>query len=108
MPKGRQFSLFEEELLVDNYDLTIAELEALLAKHGYPRTRKSINRKLEKLRAEGQVGLRSRDTVKRAYKQRRRNKAEPTKLDDSLDNGNGWDDDSSLGDPNDSLGDSDW
>lgn len=101
MGRGRAFSPLEEELLKDNYDKTIAELEELLAKHGYNRSRKSINRKLEKLREDGDIGFRSKDTIRRSYRQRnRRNKAEPTRLedsgwgnsDDSLDTGVGWDD----------------
>ncbi len=70
MGRGREFSPAENQLLLDNYDLTIVELEALLSKHGYNRSRKSINRKLEKMREENTIGLRSKDTVKRAYKQR--------------------------------------
>ncbi len=70
MGRGREFSPAENQLLLDNYDLTIVELEALLAKHGYTRSRKSINRKLEKMREEKTIGLRSKDTVRRAYKQR--------------------------------------
>lgn len=99
MGRGRAFSPLEEQLLRENYDKTIAELEELLASHGYTRSRKSINRKLEKMREEGEIGFRSKDTIRRSYRQRnRRNKAEPTKLEDSgwgdasLDNGKGWDD----------------
>lgn len=101
MGRGRAFSAVEEELLRENFDKTIAELEELLAKHGYNRSRKSINRKLEKMREEGEIGFRSKDTIRRSYRQRnRRNKAEPTRLDDSgwddfddeLDNGADWDD----------------
>ena len=50
MGRGRSFSLLEEKLLQENFDKTIAELEAMLLQHGYRRTRKSINRKLEKMR----------------------------------------------------------
>jgi hypothetical protein len=118
MGRGRSFSLVEEELLRENYDKTIAELEELLLAEGYARSRKSINRKLEKMRDEGQIGFRSRDTIKRSYRQRTRRskKLEPTRLEDvwegnedafdddsldtgssldtgaSLDTGTGWDD----------------
>jgi hypothetical protein len=82
MGRGRGFSLFEEELLLDNYDLTTAELELLFKRHGYNRSRKSISRKLEKLRESGQIGLRSKDTVRRSYRQRSRiSKASPSRLD---------------------------
>lgn len=72
--RGRTFSLIEENILKNNFDKTIVELEELLIKQGYRRTRKSINRKLEKMREEGDVGFRSKNTVKRSYKQRTRNK----------------------------------
>lgn len=88
--RGRSFSLIEEKLLQDNYDKTIAELEGLLLQHGYRRSRKSINRKLEKMRDEGDIGFRSKDTVRRSYRQRtRQKKVEPTELDAQ---GNSWGD----------------
>lgn len=102
--RGRAFSPLEEEILRENFDKTIAELEDILLKQGYTRSRKSINRKLEKMREEGNIGLRSRDTIKRSYRQRtRRNKKlQPTQIeatDDgwdsgvgSFDTGVGWDD----------------
>ena len=98
MGRGLSFSPAEIELLRENFDRTIAELEELLAKHGYVRSRKSINRKLEKMREDGAVGFRSRDTIKRSYRQRtRRNKRlEPTKLEEnqaSFDEGGGSFDD---------------
>ena len=102
MGRGRSFSPMEEKLLRENYqDMTIAELEELLLKHGYSRSRKSINRKLEKMRETGDIGLRSKDTIKRSYRQRTRRskRLEPTKLDDgfdtgvgSFDTGLGWND----------------
>lgn len=105
MGRGRAFSPIEEGFLKANYDKTIAELEELLLGLGYVRSRKSINRKLEKMRDEGLVGFRSRDTVKRSYRQRirRSKKLEPSKLgtpvddgwdtgDTSFDTGVGWDD----------------
>jgi hypothetical protein len=82
MGRGRSFSLLEEKLLQENYDKTIAELEEMLLQHGYRRSRKSINRKLEKMRDEGGIGFRSKDTIKRSYRQRtRQKKTEPTDLD---------------------------
>lgn len=91
MGRGRAFSPIEEEILRDNFDKTIAELEELLLKHGYPRSRKSINRKLEKMRDEGSVGFRSKDTIKRSYRQRMRRskRLEPTQIDEAA--GDGWD-----------------
>lgn len=70
MGRGTDYSPAEEQLLLDNYDKTIVELEGMLAKQGYTRSRKSINRKLEKMRSENVIGLRSKDTIRRAYKQR--------------------------------------
>lgn len=59
----------EEQFLIDNYEsMTTEELAAALDR----RTKKSINRKIEKLRLEGRIGHRSRETVKRAYYQRTR------------------------------------
>ena len=108
MGRGRAFSPVEEELLRNNYDKTIAELEELLCASGYIRSRKSINRKLEKMRESGEIGFRSKDTVRRSYRQRTRRskKLEPTKLENgwgsdeatfdtgegSFDTGAGWDD----------------
>jgi hypothetical protein len=106
MGRGRAFSPIEEELLRDNYDKTIAELEELLLAQGYRRSRKSINRKLEKMRESGDIGFRSKDTIKRSYRQRTRRskKLEPTKLaeangwdtgEGTFDTGIGWDEDDS-------------
>lgn len=92
--RGRTFSLLEEKLLQENFDKTIAELEALLLQHGYRRSRKSINRKLEKMRNDGGIGLRSKDTVRRSYNQRTRRKKEDPK--DSDDSGS-WDSDFNTG-----------
>lgn len=101
MARGRSFSPIEEQLIRENYDKTIAELEEILLDNGYKRSRKSINRKLEKLRDEGVVGFRSRETIRRSYRQRTRrpHNVEPTKLEDSFDTGEGdfdtgvdWDD----------------
>jgi len=59
----------EEEFLIENYEsMTTEELCLALPN----RNKKSINRKIEKLREEGKVGLRNRETVKRAYYQRTR------------------------------------
>lgn len=102
MPRGREFSPAETQLILDNHDMTIAELEAVLAKNGYFRSRKSINRKLEKLRENSVIGFRSKDTVKRAYKQRSKKPAGapaapsfgsgPSFGEGSWDSGGGWDD----------------
>lgn len=94
MGRGRAFSPIEEAILRENYDRTIAELEKLLSESGYARSRKSINRKLEKMRDEGQIGFRSKDTVKRSYRQRnRRNKVpDAAPVEDPFDPGLDWDD----------------
>jgi hypothetical protein len=92
MGRGRSFSLVEEKLLQENFDKTIAELEEMLLQHGYRRSRKSINRKLEKMRDGGDIGFRSKDTIRRSYRQRtRQKKAEPTELDNQ---DNSWGDSS--------------
>jgi hypothetical protein len=63
----------EEDFLIENYDIMTTD-ELLQA---FPnRSRKSINRKLEILRAEGKIGLRKKTTVKRAYSQRERGKSD--------------------------------
>lgn len=72
MGRGSSFSAVEIDLLVENFDKTIAEIERLFKEQGYNRTRKSLNRKLEKLREEGDIGKRSSETVRRAYRQRTR------------------------------------
>lgn len=89
MPRGRQFSPIEEDLIIDNIDLTIAELEALFKEHGYDRSRKSINRKIEKLRSEGKVGYRDKTTIRRSHKQKNRKKPSETVIDEGF--GKGFD-----------------
>lgn len=67
----------EVELIIANYGTkTTDELMKMLP----GRSRKAINRKIEKLREEGRIGMRTKDTVKRAYRQRIRGsgKAEPS------------------------------
>jgi len=93
MGRGRAFSPIEETILRENYDKTIAELEKLLSESGYSRSRKSINRKLEKMREGGQVGFRSKDTVRRSYRQRNRRTKLPetSPVQDSFDTGLDWD-----------------
>lgn len=56
----------ELQFLIDNYEtMTTDELCEALG-----RNRKSVNRKIEKLREEGKIGHRSRETIRRAYNQR--------------------------------------
>ena len=94
MGRGRAFSPVEEAILKDNYDRTIAELEKLLGERGYVRSRKSINRKLEKMREDGEIGFRSKDTVRRSYRQRNRRTKQPefAPAVDPFDTGLDWDD----------------
>lgn len=104
MGRGSGYSPLEEELLRENFDRTIVELEELLRKNGYARSKKSINRKLEKMREAGEIGLRSKDTVRRSYRQRGRYKhGMPTELEpeSALTSGSSfadadWDDDGWL------------
>jgi hypothetical protein len=80
--RGREFSASEEELLINNFQhMTIHELETLFKKNGYNRTKKSINRKLEKLRVEGRIDYRNPDTTSRAYN-RARSRKKPTKIEE--------------------------
>jgi hypothetical protein len=58
----------EEKIIIENFDKTNEELGKLLK----GRSKKAITRKLEKLKEEGKIGDRSKQTIKRAYKQRRR------------------------------------
>ena len=68
----------EEEFLIESFaTMTTEELHKALPS----RSKKSINRKLEKLRDEGKIGHRNKDTVTRAYYQRGRGNSgetEPT------------------------------
>ncbi len=73
MAKGMFFSLAETEIIIKNYDKTVLEIMKELEKEGYSRSAKSINRKIEKLREDGELpdgGLRSKSTRNRAYRQR--------------------------------------
>jgi hypothetical protein len=57
----------EIDFLIENYEhMTTEELYDALDN----RSKKSINRKLEKLREEGKIGHRSKETIRRAYDQR--------------------------------------
>ena len=67
--RRRGWKRSEEEFLIENYEkMTTEELSQSLS----DRTKKSINRKLEKLRDEGRIGHRTDDTIRRAYYQRSR------------------------------------
>lgn len=90
MGRGMTFSPIEDEYLRNNFDKTSAELEEGIFKMGYRRSRKSINRRLEKMREAGEVGLRSKDTVQRSYRQRTRRSKRlvPTEIEKPND---GWD-----------------
>ena len=61
------WSTEEEELLIENIESSsIKELMELLP----DRTKKAINRKIEKLRAAGKIGYKKSDAVKRSFYQR--------------------------------------
>jgi len=70
MARGIEFSPVEVDLLLANYDMPLKQLVALFKKHKYNRSAKSISRKIEKMRFKGEIGLRSGETVKLAYKLR--------------------------------------
>lgn len=80
--RGASFSPVEIDLLVENFDKTIVEIEKIFKEQGYNRSRKSLNRKLEKLREDGDIGKRSSETVRRAYRQRTREEG-PTEVEDT-------------------------
>lgn len=82
MGRGRGFSPMEDKIILENYDKTITEIERIFRENGYERSRKSINRKIEKFREEGLIGFRSESTVKRSYKQRSRT-PRPSRLDEN-------------------------
>lgn len=110
MGRGLEFSAYETEILVNNYkDMTIVELQAELKKQGYNRSRKSINRKLEKLREDDEIEYRNKKTINRAYRQRRRKEA-PTQLEDvpSFDTGFGWGQEDKSDKPSWGDSDADW
>jgi predicted transcriptional regulator len=65
----KQWRYSEIQFLIDNYDTMTTEE---LCKNLSGRSKKSINRKLEKLRSEGKIGHRTDETVRRAYSQRKR------------------------------------
>lgn len=93
--RGRDYSANEEELLITNYQrMTIYELEDLFRKNGYDRSRKSLNRKIEKLRDLGLIEGRAADVVKRSYKQRTKQPAPTAK---SPTDDNGWSKEDSWG-----------
>jgi len=70
MPR-KAWKRHEIQILIENYEYkTTDELMGLLP----GRNRKSINRKIEKLRKEGKIGHRAKTTITRAYRQRKRNK----------------------------------
>lgn len=107
MGRGRSFSPIEVQLLKDNFDKTISELVELFHKNGYKRSAKSINRKLEKLREDGEVGLRSKDTIRRSYRQRTRQGKAPTTIDTepSFSDGDSFSNQEGFGS---GFGDADW
>lgn len=106
MGRGSSFSAAEVDLIIKYFDSTIAELEEIFRREGYNRSRKSIARKLEKLRESGEIGYRGRATIKRSYRQRgRRDNPKPVEdggfgpsdwgdsewdTGSSLDNGEDW------------------
>lgn len=109
--RGREFSLAEEELLLAHYErMTIWELVALFRKHGYNRSKKSIARKLEKLREAGEAGYRDEKTVRRAYKTQQ-GRAKKAILDPTPEEGFGggsFDDSPGFKDLGGGWGESDW
>lgn len=62
-PKRQAWTLSEVKLLVEHYDRPIQELVEMFPKHSKP----SIERKMTRLRAEGKIGNKSQETVKKAY-----------------------------------------
>lgn len=87
------FTPREDEIIKSNYDKTIFEIEALLLREGYRRSRKSINRKIEKLREANAVGHKSKETLSRSYRMRGKKAkvAEESSFDDFATGGPGFD-----------------
>ena len=67
--KRQAWTLSEVTKLIENYDKPIQELIKLFPKHSKP----SIERKMTRLRAEGKIGTKSKETVKKAYQLRHEN-----------------------------------
>ena len=64
MASHRQaWTVSEVQKMVENYDLPIQELVKLFPRH----SKASIERKMTRLRAEGKIGTKSEETVKKAY-----------------------------------------
>jgi hypothetical protein len=60
------WTLSEVELLIEKYDLPIQDLVKLFPRH----SQSSIERKMTRLRKEGRIGLKSKETIKAAYRKR--------------------------------------
>lgn len=73
MASRRQtWTLSEVRELIENYDKPIQELEKMFPKH----PKASIERKMTRLRADGKIGNKSPETVKKAYQLRHTNNGE--------------------------------
>ena len=62
-PKRQAWTLSEVKKLIENYDRPIQELVDMFPKHSKP----SIERKMTRLRQDGKIGNKSKETVKKAY-----------------------------------------
>ena len=64
--KRQAWTLSEVQRLISNFDKPIQELVEMFPKHSKP----SIERKMTRLRADGKIGNKSKETVKKAYAMR--------------------------------------
>jgi hypothetical protein len=62
----KSWSYSETELLIESYDQPIQDLIKLFPRH----SQASIERKMTRLRQEGKIGMKSKDTIKEAYQKR--------------------------------------
>ena len=64
--RRQAWTLSETQYLVEHFDKPIQELIILFPKH----SKASIERKMTRLRGEGKIGNKSKETVKEAYRLR--------------------------------------
>lgn len=65
-PRRQTWTLGETQKLIENYDKPIQDLLLMFPRHSQP----SIDRKMNRLRKEGKIGNKSKETIKEAYQRR--------------------------------------
>lgn len=66
MASRRSWTYTETQLLIESYDQPIQDLLVLFPRH----SQLSIERKMTRLRHEGKIGVKSKDTIAEAYRKR--------------------------------------